>query len=78
MKGRRVGILRLKSSGRWEIFYGKNKFGEEEVFELSSGTRVDLKILNRWIFTSIEHGKEGYYATTRGVALVPCLDVRLV
>ena len=58
------GKLIKNGSGRWEII-----FKDEYSFELTSGCSCEVKIGPHWIYTTIEFGRDAYYATTPGVQL---------
>lgn len=64
--------MKKNENHRWEI-----AVRGEWPLELSCGSVIELKIGGHWIRTSVEHGSNGYYATTRGVQLCAGLIARI-
>lgn len=68
----RKGELKKNENHWWEI-----DLRGEYPLELSCGSVIELNIGGVWIRTRIEHGSNGYYATTRGVQLCTGLTARI-
>ena len=64
----RYGLLKRADTGRWAI---------DGQFEITSGDVIEVKIVDTWITTRIEHCGSDYYAVVPGIKLYGGMPARM-